>query len=162
MIDHQKINEHFNITFIIFLALLTGMILVFAVSIWLVQSDEFVPNTDMDNLFQIIIPLLGLTAMFISRYLYNKQVMKYDKSSDLISKLNFYRTFKIISFALIEGAGFFTIIGFMITENYLYVFVFVFLIGFLFMIRPSREGFVSDFKISGDEAEHVLRRTGQR
>ena len=161
MINHQKINKHFNITFTIFLALLAGMILVFAVSIWLVQSDEFVPNTDMDNLFQIVIPLVGLTAMFISRYSYKKQVMKVDKNSDLITKLNLYRTFKIISFALIEGAGFFGLIGFMITENYLYVFVFVFLIGFLFMIRPSREGFVSDFKISRDETEHILRRIGQ-
>ena len=161
MINHQKINEHFNITFTIYLALLAGMILVFAVSIWLVQSDEFVPNTDMDNLFQIVIPLVGLTAMFFSRYLYKKQVIKVDKNSDIITKLNFYRTFKVISFALIEGAGLFALIGFMITENYLYVFVFVFLIGFLFMIRPSREGFVSDFKISRDETEHILRRIGQ-
>jgi len=161
MINHQKIKEHFNITFTIFLALLAGMILVFAVSIWLVQSAEFVPNTDMDNLFQIVIPLVGLAAMFISRYLYKKQVMKVDKNSDIITKLNFYRTFKIISYALIEGAGFFTLIGFMITENYLYVFVFVFLIGFLLMIRPSREGFVSDFKVSRDETEQILRRTGQ-
>jgi hypothetical protein len=161
MINHQKINEHFNITFTIFLALLAGMILVFVVSIWLVQSDKFVPNTDMDNLFQILIPLVGLTAMFISRYLYKNQVMKVDKNSDIITKLNLYRTFKIISYALIEGAGFFALIGFMITENYLYVFVFVFLIGFLLMIRPSREGFVSDFKISRDETEHILRRIGR-
>ena len=87
-----------------------------------------------------------------------RTLMKVDKNSDLITKLNFYRTFKIISFALIEGAGFFALICFMLTENYLYVFVFVFLIGFLFMIRPSREGFVNDFKIYGDETEHILRR----
>lgn len=158
MIDHQKINEHFKINFTIFLALLTGMILVFAVSIWLVQSNEFVPNTDLDNLFQIGIPLAGLTVMFNSRYLYKNQVMKVDKNSDLITKLNFYRTFKIISFALVEGTGFLALICFIITENYLHIFVFVFLIGFLFMIRPSREGFVNDFKISGDETEHILRR----
>ncbi len=158
MIDIQKINEHFKITFTIFLALLTGMIFVFAISLWLVQGDEFVPNTDMDNVLQIIIPLAGLTMMFVSRIIYKNQVAKIDISIDLLHKLNFYRTFKIISFALIEGAGFLALVGFMITANYLYVFVFVFLIGFLFMIRPSREGFVNDFKISADDAENIIRR----
>jgi len=46
----------------------------------------------------------------------------------------------------------------MITANYLYIFVFLFLIGFLFMIRPSREGFVRDFRVSANETEHILRR----
>ena len=161
MTEHQKISEHFKVTYIIFLALLTGMILVFIISLWIVQSDEFLPRTDMDNVLQILIPLSGLTMMFISRYIYRKQIAKVDRNIDLISKLNFYRTLKIISFALIEGTGFLALIGFMITANYLYVFVFVFLIGFLFMIRPSREGFVSDFQISPDEAENILRRINQ-
>lgn len=161
MIDQKKINEHFKVTYTIFLALITGMIMVFVVSLLIVQSDDFSPRTDIDNLFQIIIPLLGLIIMFFSRYLYNKQVIKVDKGSDLISKLNFYRTFKIVSFALIEGTGLLALIGFIITENYLYILVFIFLLGFLFMIRPSREGFITDFKISGDDTKHILRRTGE-
>ncbi|MBT8379491.1 MAG: hypothetical protein KJN64_09685 [Ignavibacteria bacterium] len=157
-IDIQKVNEHFKITFTVFLALLSGMLMLFAVSLWLVRADEFVPNMDLDNVLQILIPLTGITMMFISRMLYRNQVAKVAENTDLLSKLSFYRTFKIISFALIEGAGFLALVGFMITANYLYVFVLVFLIGFLFMIKPSREGFVNDFNVSADESEIILRR----
>jgi hypothetical protein len=113
----------------------------------------------MDNLFQVIIPILGLVIMFLSRYIYQKQVTKVDKESNIISKLNFYRTFKIISFALNEGVGFLALICFIITGNYLYIVIFIFLIGFMLMIRPSREGFVTDFKISGNDADHILGKT---
>jgi hypothetical protein len=161
-IDIQKINEHFKQTFTVFLALLTGIMAFFIVSLLLVRSDEFVPDMDLDNVFQILIPVAGISMMFISRVLYRNQVAKVDKNTDLLSRLNSYRSFKIISFALIESAAFLSLIGFMITANYLYVFVFVFLAGFLFMIRPSREGFVKDYNVPAGESEIILSRNPEQ
>jgi hypothetical protein len=76
--DSKKVSEHFNQTFTVFLALLSGMLVFFVVSLLLVRSDEFVPNTDLDNLFQILIPVAGISMMFISRILYRNQVAKVD------------------------------------------------------------------------------------
>jgi hypothetical protein len=162
MVDNRKIDENFKLTFTIFLVLLTGMILVFALSLWIVQSDDFLPDTDLDNVFQFAVPLAGIIIMFISRFIYRKQLAGVDKNSDLISKIIFYRTYKIISFALIEGAGFLALISFMITANYLYVFVFLFMLGFQFMLRPSREGFISDFDLSPEEENLVRKRSGRQ
>jgi hypothetical protein len=72
-------------------------------------------------------------------------------NDDLLSKISKYRTFKIIQWALVESVGFLSIVGFIITGNYLYAIVFLFMLGYFFLIKPTKEQFIKDFKISSDQ-----------
>ena len=99
MIDSQKINDHFKTTISIFLALIAGQIVLLVLALWFVKSPEFIPDLEFDSVLKILTPFVGIVMMFLSRAIYKKQIVKVSDSEDLQIKLNYYRTFKIISFA---------------------------------------------------------------
>ena len=89
--------------------------------------------------------------MFFASRIYNKNISSVNYNDDLLSKISKYRTFKIIQWALLESVGFLSIVGFIITGNYLHAIIFLFMLGFFILIKPSKEQFFRDFKISDDQ-----------
>jgi hypothetical protein len=146
--NDNDISEQFRITGIIYSALIFGLLFVFAISLFLVEGNKLEPNQSIDEIFRLFIPLSGIVVMYLSRSIYNKNISSVNKNEDLLPQIAKYRTFKIIQWAIIESGAFLSIVGFIITGNYLYAIVFLFLLGFFILNRPSKEQFISDFKIS--------------
>jgi hypothetical protein len=150
MID-KNISEQFRVTRIIYGALIFAMITFFAISLFIVENKKNEPIQSIDEFFKLLIPLAGFAVMFLARCIYNKNISSVNYNDDLLSKISKYRTFKIIQWALVESVGFLSIVGFIITGNYLYAIVFLFMLGYFFLIKPTKEQFIKDFKISSDQ-----------
>ncbi len=89
--------------------------------------------------------------MFLARSIYNKNISSVNFSEDLLAKITKYRTIKIIQWAQIESGAFLSLVGFILTGNYFYAIVFLFLLGYLILIKPSKEQFINDLNISGEQ-----------
>lgn len=152
--DNFKLQ--FKVTISIYFALLVGQLLFFAVAFWFFGTEEFTANRKLDEIFQITVPLFGLMMMTLSRVVYNKKISGMDEMGDAITKISKYRSFKIIQWAIVESATMFSLIALMLTGNHLYSAVFIFLIGYFFLVKPSKENFVSEMKINSTDAHELL------
>lgn len=155
--DKQDFDNNFRVTTIIFSVLAAGQLLMLAVFIFLHKDSSAPINTSLDNIFTFIVPLAGLISMFLSKFLYGQNILKAEQTESIIQKLNKYRSFKIISWAVLESAALFSLVAFFATANYLYVVVFIFVFGFFLFNRPSKEGFVTDMHLTGPVKESILR-----
>ncbi|MCH7772835.1 MAG: hypothetical protein IH784_00295 [Bacteroidetes bacterium] len=149
--DENNISEQFRVTGIIYGALIFGLITFFTIALFIVENKKFEPIQSIDEIFKLLIPLAGFAAMFLAWGIYNKNISSLNYNEDLLSKITKYRTFKIIQWALVESVGFLSNVGFIITGNYLHAIVFLFMLGFFILIRPSKEQFFNDFKISSEQ-----------
>lgn len=153
--DDNNISEQFRLTGIIYGALIIGLITFFAIALFIVENKMVEPIQSIDEIFKFIIPIAGFAVMFLARSIYNKNISSFNFSEDLLSKISKYRTFKIIQWAQIESGAFLSLVGFILTSNYLYAIVFLFLLGYLILIKPSKEQFINDLKIS-DEQDKIF------
>ena len=154
--NNDNLKEQFKVAFILYYALLTGQLLFFAVAFWFSGSENFRANKELDEIFQIVVPIFGFAMMIFSRFLYNKNISAVDEKEDAIIKVGKYRTFKIIQWAQVEGASMLSLVALMLTGNHLYSAVFIFLIGYFFLVKPSKENFVSEMKLNSADAEGLL------
>jgi len=155
--DPAEIKNQMRITNTIYYSLVTGLLIFFIVLMVLIQGKHSSTAKEVDTIFTIIVPVFGLMMMFISRMIYNQMLAKFDVNVALQQKITNYRTAKIISWAIIEGACFFALVATMLTSNYLYVAVFVFLFGYFFLMKPSKESLIRDMNLNSDESDLILK-----
>jgi len=149
--NDNNTSEQFRVIGIIYVGLIFGMITFFAIALFVVENKKFEPIQSADEIFKLFIPLAGFAVMFFARNIYNKKISSVNYNDDLLSKISKYRTFKIIQWALVESIGFLSNVGFIITGNYLHAIVFLFMLGFFILIKPTKEQFSRDFKISNEQ-----------
>jgi hypothetical protein len=153
----SEIKNQLKVTNTIYLALLSGLVIFFVIVILLIQNKNLELNTVLDKIFTFLIPVFGLVMMFISRMVYNIMIVKLDSSSTIPQKISYYRTVKIISWALVEGACFLALLATILTSNYLYLVVFIFLLGYFFLLRPSAESLIKDMRLNSEESDSILK-----
>jgi hypothetical protein len=149
--NDNNTSEQFRLIGIIYGGLIFGMITFFAIALFIGENKKFEPIHSADEIFKLLIPLAGFAVMFFARSIYNKKTSSVNYNDDLLSKISKYRTFKIIQWALVESVGFLSIVGFIITGNYLYAIVFLFMLGYFILIKPTKEQFSRDFKVSNEQ-----------
>ena len=155
--DPAELKNQMRITNTIYYSLVTGLLIFFIVLMVLIQGKHSSTAKEVDTIFTIIVPVFGLMMMFISRMIYNQMLAKFDVNVALLQKITNYRTAKIISWAMIEGACFFALVATMLTSNYLYVAVFVFLFGYFFLMKPSKESLIRDMSLNSEESDLILK-----
>jgi len=155
--EPAEIKNQIRITNAIYYALVSGLLLFFIVVIVLIQDKDPSTGKDVDKIFTIIVPVFGLMMMFLSRMIYNQTLSKIDSGSSLIQKISGYRTAKIVAWAMLESACFFALVASMLTSNYLYVAVSIFLFGFFFLMKPSKESLIRDMHLNSDESDLILK-----
>jgi hypothetical protein len=155
--EPAEIKNQMRITNAIYYSLLTGLLLFFIVVIALIQDKDPSNGKAIDNIFTIIVPVFGFMMMFLSRMIYTQMLSKIDAGNSLIQKISGYRTAKIVAWAMIESACFLALVATLFTSNYLYVAVFIFLFGFFFLIKPSKESLIRDMHLNSDESDLILK-----
>jgi hypothetical protein len=149
--DEVNIKNQFSTIMIIYSAILIGLLFFFGFSYYLVENNIIESNQDSDGVFRILVPIIGIISMFLSFKLYNSRISNSEKYKELSEKLLQYRSIKIMQWAILEGASFLSLVAFLLTGNYFYVIVLLFLIGFIVLVRPSKENFINDFQVEGIE-----------
>ena len=155
--ENSGIIIQLKVTNIMYYSMITGVILFFIVVMVVIQSKDPSEYKELNEIFRIVVPLIGLMMMFISRMVYNKMVSKYNADDSLIKKITDYRTAKIVSWAMIDGACFFSLVAAMITADYLYIAVFIFLFGYFFLMKPSKESFIRDVRLNSEQSDLILK-----
>ena len=156
MTDISEIKNQLKIINIIHLSLMAGMLLFFIVVIVVIRSNEMNINKDLDKIFTIIVSVYGLIAMFSARLIFNLIISKYTSGTDLQDKIFKYRSAKIVSWAILESGCILSIIATMLTSNYLYIAVLIFLLGYFYMLRPSRQSLINDLQLNSQEKDLIL------
>ncbi len=155
--EKPEIQNQKRITNIIYISLIFGLLLFFIIAMILMQDKKAEGSEELDRIFTFLVPLIGLVIMFISRLIYNKKISKYDSTFSLLQKISYYRTAKIISWAMIEGGCFLALVATILTSNYLYVVVFIFLFGYFLLLRPSNESMIRDMRLNSEESDLILK-----
>jgi hypothetical protein len=155
--DNSDIKIQINVTNIIYLALSAGLVLFFLITLFFIQGTNKEVNNDIDTIFTFLVPVLGLMMMFASRMIYNQIISKYESGKNLLQKILQYRTAKIISWAMIESVSLLALVATMLTSNYLYAAVFIFLFGYFILLRPSKESLIRDMRLNTDESDLILK-----
>jgi hypothetical protein len=149
--DDKNISEQFRVIGIIYSALIIGLITFFAIALFIVENKKIEPIQSINEIFKFLIPVAGFAVMFLARSIYNKNIYSVNFNDDQLTKIAKYRTFKIVQWAQIESVAFLSNVGFILTGNYFYAIVFLFMLGYFILIKPSKEQFIRDFRISNDQ-----------
>lgn len=155
--DNSPIKNQLKVNKTIFFSLAAGLVLFFIVALVFIQDKDPATGIELNNIFTIVVPVIGLMMMFSSRMIYNHLISKYDVISNLPQKISHYRTAKIISWAIIESACLLALVATMLTSNYLYVAVFIFLFGYFFLMKPSKESLIQDMRLNSEESDLILK-----
>ena len=155
--ENPEIKNQIRVTNTIYFSLIFGLIIFFVVVMILLQIRNPKTESKLDSIFTFIVPLIGLLMMLISRKVYNQMISKNDLGGSLLQKIGYYRTAKIVSWAMIEGGCFLALVATMLTSNYLYVVVFIFLFGYFVLMRPSNESLIKDMRLNSEESDLILK-----
>jgi len=158
MADDPDIKNQLRITNTIYYSMIAGLMFFFIVAIIFIQDKEMKSGNELDTILTVLVPVYGFFMMLISKMIYSKMLARQNSGSTLLQKIMHYRTSKIISWAIIESGCIISILAVMITSNYFYVVVFIFLFGYFILIKPSVESLVRDLQLKSDESESLLRR----
>lgn len=156
--NNNNINakESFKVNHIIFYALLTGLIIFVLLAYFLIAKEIEPIDASIARIFMFIVPVFVVIEIFLSRFMYNKVTKQIESNATLFDKLGKYRTAKIISWALLEGTGLFSVIVFMITGSNFFLIMFLVVIGAFIVSKPSIEEFLNDFNVEGAERNEFI------
>ena len=157
MSSNSEIANQLRVTKKIYTSIFTGLLIFLIIVIVISQENNADGGNSLDKVFTVIVPLFGLLMMVFSKMVYNKMVSGYLSGTDLVEKIMRYRTSKIISWAMVEAACLFALVATMLTSNYLYIAVVIFLLGYLFMLKPSKESLIHDLQLEKTESNLVLK-----
>lgn len=155
-ISKTILSKQFLTLNIIFIALLSAQFFYFLIGIILIQSGSALNQNELDRIFMFITPVVVFIGFWAAKFIYARLISGFDKSSSLENKLMSYRNANIVRLALIEGSNIFNISIMIITANYLYSAYFVLLIAFYIMFRPSKDKFILEYEVSGDDVIKIL------
>jgi hypothetical protein len=150
-------TDNFKINYIIYFAILTGLFVFAVMAYFIISQNDESQNESLLNIFMFLVPTFAIVMIFFSRYMYNKVPQQINSSLSLSEKIGKYRTAKIVSWAMLEGAGLFVIVSYTITQSSFFFIVFFVIVGAFILSKPSTEEFLSDFRIEGTERNELTR-----
>lgn len=150
------VKANFKINYILFSALLIGLILFALLAYFGFAKNMDKADKSLQNILMYAVPIFVIVEIFLSRFMYSKFVKQLPDNASLFEKLSKYRTAKIISWALLEGAGLFTIVAFILTKTDFFLIIFIVDIIALIFSKPSIDQFTNDFKVEGNERNELI------
>lgn len=155
--DNSFSAEKFFTTInILFFALIGGQTTYFVIGLFLIQPGNKVGFGGSNGVFMFITPVVVVSSIIASKFIYSKQVTNVDKKLSLENKLVSYRTANIVRLALLEGANIFNISIMIITANYFFAALFIIIIALFVLNRPTKAKFILEYEISANDALKII------
>lgn len=156
--NNPDLKNQIRATTIIFSALLITLLIFFIVAIVITKNNTISDKKDVDKIFVFLVPVFGFVVMFLSRTIYNQMLSKVGQNAGISQKIVNYRTAKIVSWAMIESGCILALIATMLTSDYLHTVVFIFLFGYLILMKPSKDSLIRDMRLNSEESD-LLRKS---
>ncbi|WP_300661719.1 hypothetical protein [Fluviicola sp.] len=113
----------YNKILAIYLGLLIGLLSFSAVLILLLVDPNSLKNDDTNELFQIIVPIVIVSAVSAGIFIMKKSVAQTLNETNYRPKLRNYQSSKILQLGLIDGAILFSNVVYLITSNTYFIYI---------------------------------------
>jgi hypothetical protein len=146
-------QEYFRKLSIIHGAMLTGMILLTLVGIYISQVSPIVIDNELFRRVLLgLIPLVAIMGIYIGARLFKTRLLPLREKQHLKEKLGGYTALLLLFLALLEGPALFSIMGFILTGNYLFLGITLLLFFIFIMNKPSRDKIEADLALGSHES----------
>ncbi len=139
-------------------ALFVGQIF-FAIFAYTQNGDTKVKftNTDADDQFIYVIPIIIITGVFASNFIYKKLLTSILNKTSLKEKLTNLQTALLIKYALIEGPTLLVIFIYMNYGNLFYLLIAGGLLVYFYMLKPTKEKIENDLQLNNEHKSEFNR-----
>lgn len=124
---NERFDTYFQTTYnkilVIYLGLLFGLLSFSAVLLLLLVDPDSMKNNDTNQIFQIIVPIVIVSAVSAGIFIMRKSVAQTLNETDYRSKLRNYQSNKILQLGLIDGAILFSNVVYLITNNTYFIYI---------------------------------------
>lgn len=149
--ERVSTTNDFKANYILYYALVAGQVLIALVISYLMMDSEITFSWDMNEPFYLIAPILILTCISMSSFLFSKKMEEAKNIKGLFSKLEHYRSAIIIRSAFLEGANLACIMFYFLEQNYFFLLLFFIGFGAFLLVRPSEEIFRKIYRLTEEE-----------
>lgn len=138
---------------IIHLALIAG-VLFFAVIAFTISSG-IEATGENDFIFFVVTFFFAVIMTSIAFFVPNYFLKNISRQTPLQTKLNIYRLLKIIQFASVEAPAILAICFYLITGNFYFFLITLFLLIIMYSLRPSLFDFENKMPLTREEKEEL-------
>lgn len=141
---------------ILFLTLMAGQFLYLAIGLFIIQTSDNQLFSNINNTILFTVLIMNVFIIFTSKFIYNKNVIKFDKQLALENKIQSYQINNLIFLALLEIANIINVSALIITTDYFFTLLFLIIIGLFFINKPTKEKFIMQYELNSDEVMKIL------
>ncbi|MEI6346593.1 MAG: hypothetical protein WCP69_01480 [Bacteroidota bacterium] len=156
--DQNKITskEYFKGIKIIHLALAIGQAFFLLVAFGLVQTGNYeIAFQDSSNIFNYLVVIFGLLGISSSFLIFKNRLNSCKEKTNLIDKMECYRSSLLIRYALLQAPSFFAIVFYLLTGTILYLAIPVIIIVIFILIRPTHQKAEIDLELNSTEVQMI-------
>lgn len=124
---------------------------ILSILFYFTNKDAKLDVSNSGDIFLTIVPVVALSSIFLSDFLFKKMAKSFPESDTLRDKLTKFQTASIIKYGILEGAALFSVVIFANTQNLIYLIIGVFLIFYLFLLKPTKQKIESVLNLTGEE-----------
>jgi hypothetical protein len=151
----MTIKQYFNTLNVLFLALLSGQFIFFAVTLYLSYSGQFTAvDEQFEHVLMYVAPVAVIVGLAASFAVTQSKLAALKQLRTLSEKLTAYRTAMITKYALLEFPCFFALVCYLLTSHYIFLMLAVLLILVFLINKPLPEKAASEMELS--QAERAL------
>jgi hypothetical protein len=138
-------------------AFIAGQVIFAAIAFYLVYAHIFVSYPkQLEKPLQLASVLLSVGGFIIGNLIFKNRIGSVIGTRETVSKKIYtYRVACLIQWALIEAACFFSILSFMLTADYSFLFLAGALILTFIMLSPAKDKVVSQLELTDEEAAQL-------
>lgn len=146
--DRPILEKELKTLGIIHVAMMAG-IFFFALVITLLDAFREGPPAPPVGMpaLQIFVPLYGVLMIFASSFVYKKLIATIPPELSIQEKMNKYRAFSLVMYAMLESAAFFSLVVFFLTKDLLSFSVAGVMLLAFFFNRPSTDKCVTELHL---------------
>jgi hypothetical protein len=151
----QLATSGFGLLRIVHLAVVAG-ITIFCVLAVILVENRMIPVVDesVDRILQLIVVVVGIAAVFLGFKLFQNRILNIRQSgSPAGERIRNYRTACFTWWIMLEVPAMFAVIGFLLTANYAFFAVALFLWLILLLFTPRKDNIVMLLNLNGAEVE---------
>ncbi|MBQ4915234.1 hypothetical protein J8L85_12340 [Maribacter sp. MMG018] len=133
----------------IHLSLVIGLLAV--TGIILFQGKGFSADTNGDDIFLYIVPIISIIGYFGGQFLFNRSISKINREQSMKEKLTTYTSASLVKYACIEGPAIICLVAYYSTGNALPLTIAFCLMAFLIVQRPSKHRIIGQLPLTPEE-----------
>lgn len=143
------VKDYLKTSIVVHLALIAGLVFFLLITLFITAEGAFAP--ELHKIFIYLIPVFVLMAFLVSNFLYMQKITALRDATTLPDKLKGFRTLLVMRSAVLEAAGFMSVIAFMMTGEWLYAGLTLLVVLYMATFIPTKQKIITDLELNTQE-----------